>query len=53
VKFKPDPIRKQKYDLPGLVDPATLPKDKTLKGSEKDVNLPRRDVQSPKIRRLI
>jgi hypothetical protein len=53
VKFKPDPTPKQKYDLPGLVDPAALPKDKSLKWSERDVNLPRKDVQPPKIRRLI
>jgi hypothetical protein len=44
---------KQKYDLPGMQDPATLPKDKALKRSEKSVTLRRKDVKPDKIRRLI
>jgi hypothetical protein len=53
VEFKPDPTKKKKYDLPGMQDPATLPKDKCLGTSEKTVKVPRKDVKEDKLRRLI
>jgi len=45
--------RGKKYDLPGMVDPATLPKSKALELSEKTVNIPRKNVQPRKIRRIV
>lgn len=54
MEFKSDKSdTKQKYDLPGMQDPATLPKSKTLERSEKTVNLPRKDVPPAKLRRII
>ena len=49
-----DPTRKgKKYDLPGMVDPATLPKNKALELSEQTVHIPIKRVAPRKIRRIV
>jgi hypothetical protein len=53
VPTKADKSKGQKYDLPGLQDPATLPKDKALELANKSVTITRKDIKPDKIRRII
>ena len=48
-----DPTQKKKYDLPGMQDPATLPKDEKLERSKHTVHIARKDVAPGKVRRIV
>ena len=47
------PTQKKKYDLPGMIDPATLPKDETLERSKHTAHIPIKRVAPRKVRRLV
>jgi len=53
AKNKGNKPGKPKYDVPDLVDPATLPKDKVLERSNQDPEVPRKDVPPAKVRRIL